>query len=136
MTGMTIGKVARQSGVNIETLRYYERRGLVDPPPRTPSNYRLYPPGTVRRVRFIKRAQELGFSLSEINELLSLKNRPDTRCADIRQRAEAKIASINNKIDTLLAMRGALATLMATCEDDGPLDDCPILTALDGEGGT
>jgi DNA-binding transcriptional MerR regulator len=90
MGSLTIGEVAKQAHVRIETLRYYERTGLVASPPRSESNYRLYPQETVRRVQFIKRAQELGFSLKEIMELLSLRTTPETPCVDIRRRAVDK----------------------------------------------
>src|SRR5262245_52483459 len=94
MERLTIGVIARQAHVRIETLRYYERMGLVTPPPRNGANYRLYPAETVRRVQFIKRAQELGFSLKEITELLALRATPETPCADIRTRALDKITAI------------------------------------------
>jgi Predicted transcriptional regulators len=97
MDGLTIGDVARQAHIHIETLRYYERRGLVARPPRSISNYRLYSEDTVRRLRFIKHAQALGFSLKEIRELLSLRAAPRARYADIRQRAEAKIKDVEEK---------------------------------------
>jgi DNA-binding transcriptional MerR regulator len=87
MNGLNIGDVAKQADVHIETLRYYERRGLVARPPRTMSNYRLSPADAVRRVRYIKRAQELGFSLKEIQKLLSLRATPKARCTDVRERA-------------------------------------------------
>src|SRR5213594_1999406 len=98
MDRLTIGDVARQAGVRIETLRHYEREGLVASPPRSVSNYRLYPEDTVRRVQFIKRAQELGFSLKEIKELLSLRAAPRARCEDVRARAAAKISDVDRKI--------------------------------------
>ena len=91
MNGLTVGEVAAHANVHIETLRYYERRGLLAKPPRSTSNYRHYPRGAVRRVRFIKRAQELGFSLKEIKELLVLRAAPRSRCADVRERATTKI---------------------------------------------
>ena len=87
MDGLTIGAVAKQANVRVETLRYYERQGLVARPPRSRSNYRLYPADTVRRVQFIKRAQSLGFSLQEITELLTLRAEPTARCADVRRLA-------------------------------------------------
>ncbi len=133
MKGLTIGAVSKQAGVNVETLRYYERRGLLQKPPRTLSNYRLYTDETVRRIRFIKRGQELGFTLKEIKELLSLRARPRARCADVRQRAEAKIQDIESKMRTLNAMKKALSKLMAECSGRGPITDCPILEALDEE---
>ncbi len=133
MDGMTIGKVAKQAGVNIETLRYYERRGLVQKPLRTRANYRMYPFDTVRRVRFIKRAQALGFSLSEIDELLSLRATPDSECAEVKKRAEAKVGDIDAKLKALHLMQSALTNLIAECGGTGPADACPILAALDTE---
>jgi MerR family copper efflux transcriptional regulator len=115
----------------METLRYYERRGLVARPPRSASNYRLYPEDAVRRVRFIKRAQELGFSLNDIKELLSLRADPEAGCAEVRACAEAKIKDIDAKIDALTAMKYALSTLVAECSGEGPLTDCPILESLE-----
>jgi MerR family copper efflux transcriptional regulator len=131
MNGLTIGEVAKQAHVRIETLRYYERMGLVAPPPRNGANYRLYPAETMRRVQFIKRAQELGFSLKEITELLALRARPGTPCADIRTRALDKITAIEEKIRSLHAMKHALAQLVAECSGQGEITDCPILTSLD-----
>jgi MerR family transcriptional regulator, copper efflux regulator len=131
MSGLTIGEVAERATVHIETLRYYERRGLVARPPRSASNYRRYPEETVRRVRFIKRAQELGFSLNDIKELLSLRAEPEAGCAEVRACAEAKIKDIEAKIDALTAMKSALATLVAECSGEGPLSDCPILESLE-----
>jgi MerR family copper efflux transcriptional regulator len=133
MDGLTIGGVAEQANVHIETLRYYERRGLVARPLRSLSHYRLYPQDAVRRVRFIKHAQELGFTLKEIKELLSLRAAPKTRCADVRERAEAKMKDIEEKIRALQAMKKALAKLVAECAGRGPVTDCPILDALDAE---
>jgi MerR family copper efflux transcriptional regulator len=131
MDGLTIGEAAKQAHVRIETLRYYERTGLVAPPPRNGVNYRLYPAETVRRVQFIKRAQELGFSLKEITELLALRATPETPCADIRTRAFDKITAIEAKIRALCAMKHALVQLVATCSGEGEITDCPILASLD-----
>ena len=131
MNGLTIGEVAAQAEVHIETLRYYERRGLVERPPRSASNYRLYPEDAVRRVRFIKRAQELGFSLNDIKELLSLCAAPEVECGEIRAHAEAKIKDIDDKIGALTAMKHALSTLVTECSGEGPLGDCPILESLE-----
>jgi len=133
MPDLTIGEVAKRAGVHVETLRYYERRGLLREPPRTPSNYRVYPPDTVRRVRFIKRAQELGFSLKEINELLSLRATPKARCKDVRQRAETKLDDIEQKMRDLRRMKKALSGLVAQCSGKGPITACPILEAIDEE---
>jgi MerR family mercuric resistance operon transcriptional regulator len=134
MERLTIGEVAKRANVRIETLRYYERTGLVASPPRSESNYRLYPQETVRRVQFIKRAQELGFSLKEIMELLALRATPETPCADIRSRALDKIMAIEEKIQALHAMKHALAQLVAECSGQGEITDCPILASLDTEG--
>ena len=135
MKALTIGKVADLAGVNTETLRYYERQGIVPKPSRTQANYRVYSGDTVRRVRFVKRAQELGFSLAEIAELLSLRARRDAPCGAVRERAVAKIASIDEKIVALQAMRAALTKLVGECASSGgPLSECPILEALDSNG--
>jgi MerR family mercuric resistance operon transcriptional regulator len=135
MEYLTIGRLARRAGVHIETVRYYQRRGLLAEPPRSLSNYRLYPEDTVRRVRFIKRAQELGFSLREIEELLSLRAAPRARCAEVRRRAEAKTEAIEEKIRALKSMRRALGKLIAECSGRGPATECPILEALDPRPG-
>ena len=134
MTGLKVGDVAKQAGVNLQTIHYYERRGLLPRPPRTESNYRAYPADAVLRVRFIKRAQELGFTLKEIKELLSLRAAPRTRCADVRERAKTKVRDIDDKVRTLLAMRKALTKLIGECSGGGPVSQCPILEALDSEG--
>jgi MerR family copper efflux transcriptional regulator len=130
MNGLTIGDVAKQAKVRIETLRYYEREGLVASPPRSLSNYRLYPEDTVRRVQFIKRAQELGFSLKEIKEFLCLRVDPTTSCADVRARALEKITTIEEKMRALKAMKHALTQLVEECPGQGAVTDCPILESL------
>ena len=131
MKTLTIGKVARAAGVGVETVRFYEQRGLIEKPPRLASGYRQYPQDTVRRLRFIKRAKELGFTLKEIYELLSMRMRSDTRCADIRAEAETKLIDIGRKIRDLEGMRNALRYLADTCTSESSLDECPILKALD-----
>jgi MerR family copper efflux transcriptional regulator len=131
MSGLTIGEVAEQANVHIETLRYDERRGLVARPPRSASNYRRYPEDAVRHVRFIKRAQELGFALNDIQELLSLRADPEAGCAAVRACAEAKMKDIEAKIYALTAMKSALATLVMECSGEGPLSDCPIVASLE-----
>jgi MerR family mercuric resistance operon transcriptional regulator len=133
MSGLTIGEVAEQAKVHVETLRYYERRGLVAQPPRSASNYRLYPKDAVRRMWFIKRAQELGFSLKDIKELLSLRAATEAGCHEVRACAEAKMKDIDAKIGTLTAMKYALSTLAAECSGEGPLSDCPILASLEAQ---
>ena len=131
MEPLTIGKVARLGGVGVETVRFYEREGLIEEPPRTESGYRQYPQETVSRIRFIRRAKELGFSLREIKELLALRLDPETNCEDIRQRAEAKIADIEEKVRTLRRMKEALAKLTAACIARPSTNECPILEALE-----
>ena len=135
MTTLTIGDVAKQAQVNIETLRYYERQGIVPKPPRTRSNYRLYPGDTVRRVRFVKKARELGFSLKEIKELLSLRATRGATCLDVRRQAATKIKQIDEKILSLQAMQNALRELVRQCAARrGSLSECPILESLDSNG--
>ena len=136
MNGFKTSEVAKQGGVNLETIRYYERRGLLPKPPRTPSGYRTFGSDAVRRLRFIKHAQELGFSLKEVKELLALRVDACTSCADVRTRAEAKIADIDQKLRALRAMKRALVRLTAACVGRGPVSACPILESLDAEDGS
>ena len=131
MEGLTIGRLAREGQVNVETIRYYERRGLLPRPPRRPSGYRMFPPSAVQVLRFVKTAQGLGFSLEEIKELLALRIQPGRSCADVRGRAERKIGEIDQKIRTLQSMRKALVRLAAACSGRGPVSDCPILESLE-----
>jgi Cu(I)-responsive transcriptional regulator len=134
MESLTIGHLARQAGINLETVRYYERVGLLPPAPRSASGYRLFPADAKRRLRFIGRAQELGFSLKEIRELLALRVSPRTTSAEIRKRAEKKIADIEGKIRSLESMSKTLRRLTKSCAGCGPASECPILESLDGEG--
>ena len=136
MSRLTTSEVAKQGGVNLETVRYYERRGLLPKPSRTPAGYRTFGTDAVRRLRFIKRAQELGFSLKEVKELLGLRVDARTSCADVRKRAEAKIADIDRKLWALRAMKRARVRLTAACDGRGPVSTCPILESLDAEGGS
>src|SRR5213593_3218668 len=131
--GLKSSEVAKQGGVNLETIRYYERRGLLPRPPRTHAGYRTFGTDAVRRLRFIKRAQELGFSLKEVKALLALRVDARTSCADVRTRAEAKIADIDQKLRALRAMKRALVRLTAACVGRGPVSACPILESLDQE---
>tara|TARA_R110002073_G_scaffold170035_1_gene326955 strand:- start:826 stop:1236 length:411 start_codon:yes stop_codon:yes gene_type:complete len=128
---LTIGAVAKLAEVNIETMRYYERRGLVPRPPRSTSNYRQYPEETVRRVRFIKRAQELGFTLKEIKGLLALRVTPRAKSSQVRERVRHKIEAVDAKIKALEAMRSALASLEVRCSGRGNIGTCSILRSLD-----
>jgi len=130
---LKIGQLAERAEVNLQTIRYYEREGLLPKPPRLSSGYRLYPDGAVRRVRFIKRAQEIGFSLAEIRELLSLRIDPRRERAEVRTLAQTKIADIEGKIRTLRAMKTALNRLKERCCGCGPASECPILVSIDSE---
>ena len=131
---LKIGAVAERGGVSLQTIRYYEREGLLPEPPRLASGYRMFPEIAVRRVRFIKRAQELGFSLAEIRDLLSLRDDAGAGARQMRERAKAKIADIEQKIRTLRAMKDALNRMTEKCSGCGPLSECPILDELDAQG--
>jgi Cu(I)-responsive transcriptional regulator len=127
-----IGEVARRADVNVQTLRYYERRGLLPSPRRRPSGYREYSPETVRLVRFIKRAQQLGFSLQDAAELIALREHPARNRAAVRAVAMRKVADIADRIRRLAAMQKALEQLVKACECGSP-SECPIIEALDDE---
>ncbi len=131
MSTLTIGQVARQAGVGIETIRFYEREGLLEEPLRRPSGYRQYPENVVTRIHFIKRAQQLGFSLKEITELLTLRVDGHTSCEDVKHRTEAKLAEVERKLIELQRMRHALLHVAALCTGQGPASACPMLEALD-----
>lgn len=133
---MTIGQLANGASVNIETIRFYERKGLLRKPPRNESGYRQFPEEALERLKFIKNAQELGFSLREVAELLSLRLVPDSACLDVKHKAEEKIAEIDRKILELKTIRKALKELTARCSNGVPLDACHFLEVLsDSQGG-
>ena len=125
------GELAREAGVNVETIRFYERKGLLPEPPRRSSGYREYPREAVRRIRFIQRAKELGFTLREIKGLLELRVDPDTTCNEVRDRATEKIADVKHKIADLRKIEKALRKLTESCSGSGPKDGCPILVHLE-----
>lgn len=131
MTGMRIGEIARKAGVGVETVRYYETRGLVPKPPR-PANggYRDYPAEAVQRISFIRRAQQLGFALKEITELLALEVDPCVGCADIRERAGRKLEDVNDRIADLERISSALKQLIDACPGKGPARHCSILETI------
>lgn len=138
---MKIGQVAAQAGVRIDTLRYYERRGLLSEPERRESGYREYPEEAVRIIRFIKRAQNLGFTLDEIEELLTLRGANGKSRRRVRAVAQAKMKDIDEKLARLKSMRSALHSLIETCDCGERKPACPILEALDdspprGDGAT
>jgi len=130
---LTIGLVARRAGVGVETVRFYERQGLIEEPPRRMSGYREYGEDVVSRLGFIRRAKELGFTLKEIKELLSLRRDPSTPAADVKRRAEAKIADIEAKIEMLQKMKEALEKLTSACRGHTTSAECPLLHAMDHE---
>jgi len=130
MSKLTIGQVADQAQVNVETIRYYERRGLIAQPPRPKSGFRRYPQECIERIRFIKRAQDLGFSLEEITELLDLRIEASTACDEVKQQAEAKIVDIAEKIKSLQLIKRTLGGLVNACETRTSTTKCPILEAL------
>lgn len=129
---MTVGQVARRAGVGVETVRFYEKNGLLEEPARRTSGYREYDEETVNRLRFIQRAKELGFTLSEIKELFSLRSCSDQPCGDVRRRAEAKIAEIEEKVVLLLRMKEVLGQLTSSCGERHDASRCPILEVLEG----
>lgn len=131
-TRLTIGALARLAGVGAETLRHYERMGLLEPAERTASSYRLYGPAALQRLRFIRRAQALGFSLAQIGELLALHSRPAADMGAVRDIATQRLADIDARIADLQRMKSGLQQLVEACPGHGPGADCPILAALSG----
>ncbi len=134
MGDMTIGAAAKAAGVGVETIRFYERKGLIHQPPRPERGFRIYSGETAGRVRFIREAQRLGFSLREVAELLALQADPAADSGEVRERAAAKIGEIGEKIARLERIRGALGALIAACPGSGPLGDCSIMMAMLGDG--
>ncbi len=129
---LTIGKAARAANVNVETIRFYERRGLIAQPPKPKAGgFREYLPDTVQRIRFIREAQEIGFSLGEISDLLSLRADPDADCADVRSRAIQKREEVQARLDRLSHMSDALDELIANCPGGGNVKACTILEAME-----
>ena len=130
---LTIGKLAARTGVSVETVRYYERRGLIKQP-RAGRGFRTYPPETVQRLGFIRRAKELGFTLSEIADLLMLRVNSKQSCSQVRSAAQAKIDEVDSKIADLQEMRTALERLASRCRGTGLRSECPLLETLDEQG--
>lgn len=125
------GQLARRAGIHPETVRYYEQRRLLPTPRRSASGYRLYDAETVRRLHFIRRAQELGFTLEETRELLSLRADPTTASAEVRERALEKIEAVEAKLRDLARIKETLEALVQACHAGGSGEACPILQALD-----
>lgn len=134
MERLTTAKLAKEGGVNVETIRYYERHGLLPKVPRTASGYRKFSDEHVVLLRFIRRAQQLGFTLKEVKELLAIRVKPGSDCGDVRRKTEAKVADVDERIRELQAIREALVRMAATCTGRGPLTNCSILEALNGQG--
>lgn len=131
---MTIGAVAKATNVGVQTLRYYERRGLLLPPRRTASGYRQFPEDVVRRVRFIRRAQGLGFTLEEIGELLTLRVQRGRSCADVERTARHARDRLRQRLVEMQGFERALSRLIDTCERGGATEECPILQAIEAGG--
>lgn len=129
MNGFTIGKVAKAAGVGVETIRFYEKKGLIEQP-QSKGTYRNYPKSVVSRIRFIKRAQELGFTLIEIRELLSLADQPNEDRAAVKAIVQRKVSSILQKIADLEKAEAKLSSLVEQCSGEGPIHNCPIIEAF------
>ncbi len=133
MKRLTRGELAKESGVNSATIRYYEKIDLLPEPPRSNAGYRLFSNESVNRIRFIKQSQELGFSLKEIKELLNLRVTPEATTSDVRKRATEKIDEIGDKIKRLGEMKKSLKILVDTCCNEDSASECPILENLASE---
>lgn len=134
MSTLTIGKLAKTCDVKVDTVRYYERKGLLLPLERTESGYRVYSADSVKRLRFVRKAQSLGFTLEEIKELLSLSDQPEADCADVREKAKGKIIEIEKRIADLISIKESLGELSEYCLGKGkPLVECSILKHFYGE---
>ena len=134
MDVLTIGRLAKQARVNRETVRYYERRRLLQRPSRSAAGYRVFSDDAVKRLRFIRHAKMLGFSLEEIKELLALRIHSIDTCERVRERTQTKIADIEGKIETLQRMKDSLSELITACSRRRKTDECPILDCLDANG--
>ena len=136
MDVLSIGQMARLAGVGVETVRFYERAGLLEEPPRRASGYRQYSERVVKRIHFIKGARSLGFSLKEITELLTLGVDGQTCLEEVKQRTEVKLAAVERKVVELLGLRQALLEVAALCTGEGPGSACPLLEALNRDEDT
>lgn len=135
MRATTIGEAAQRAGVGVETIRFYERRGLIKRPPKPQgSGFRVYSDADIRRVKFVREAQRIGFSLNEIRELLALRTDPNADCANVQQQARIKLEEVEGKIGGLMQMKAALETLIAACPGRGNTKSCTILDALSERG--
>ncbi len=136
VSGLTIGRLAKMAGVTVQTVRYYERRNLLQPTDRKASGYRIYGDDALRRLRFIKNAQALGFTLREVNDLLNLRVSSVAQCVAVQVKAQAKLRQVEAKARDLLALSRALKSLIRACRAGQPTAHCPILVSLeDGQEG-
>lgn len=132
MKPLSIGSLAKAAGISVEAIRYYEKEGLLEKARRTEGGYRQYSPEVVRRLGFIGRAKELGFSLDEIKDLLRLRVSARGSCSNVRAKAEKKIVIVETKIAELTRIKAALEALATSCtRGDAPTSACPILDAID-----
>ncbi len=132
MNSLTIGTAAKQAGVGVETIRFYERKGMIAQPMKpSGGGYRQYCDAIVQRIRFIRQAQELGFSLREIHELLSLRADPKSECSEVQRRANEKLLEVQGKITQLRDIEAALKKVIAACPARGGLDGCSIISAME-----
>lgn len=127
----TIGELAKRAKINVQTIRYYERRRLVWPSNRSDSGYRLYTNAELKRVLFIKNAQDLGFTLKEIQDLLNLRAKSSQSCSTVRKKAEAKLANIRSKMLSLRDMERVLVELVADCKSNNPTSSCPMIDKME-----
>lgn len=133
MNMLTRGRVAMMAGVGSETLRFYESKGLIESPARAVNGYRMYDPGVIKRIRFIRRAKELGFSLSEIKELLELRVDSTRKCRDVYERAQRKVAEVEAKIRDLHTISNLLRSLASRCSVERPVQECSFLESLEAD---
>jgi MerR family copper efflux transcriptional regulator len=128
----TIGQLAARADVGVETVRFYEREGLLAQPSRPPGGFRRYPQDALERVRFIRKAKDLGFTLEEIRDLFSLRAARGTQCEGVKARALAKVEEVEEKLRALRRLRGALVRLVDSCHGECDVDECGILASLSG----
>jgi len=130
---MRIGQIAKETGLNVQSIRFYEREGLLPSVDRSTSGYRIYQKDSIQRIQFIKHAQEVGFSLKEISELLSLKVNPDGSCHMVQQIAAEKLKQLEERLESIERMKLTLSSMMEMCDEGLPARACPILEALDND---
>jgi MerR family transcriptional regulator, copper efflux regulator len=132
MTALTISTAAQKAGVGVETIRFYERKGLIDQPLKpVGGGYRSYSSDIIKRIQFVRQAQELGFSLKEIDLLLGLRADPDTNCQTVQLQAQEKLVEVETKIDRLQSIGAALRQVIAACPSQGGLESCSIIAAME-----